>query len=118
MFSIFTPLVAADGYSCDGVWHHLAVRISGWNETEQAGHREECFVPKPRFAPAPKFPVAIVLLNDGHLRNWHDEPTTPATDVGVLRRDLVFEVPRQDHHVIGLSFGELLRRENRNVGTR
>src|SRR6516164_4476377 len=55
-------------------------------------------------------------LNDRNFWDWYYEPGTPAADIGELAHDLVFEVPRQDQHVIGLGFKNLLWRKNRNVG--
>jgi hypothetical protein len=57
-------------------------------------------------------------LNDRDFRDRHDELGAPAADIGELGHDLVFEVPRQDQHVVGLGLGNLFERENRNVGTR
>src|SRR5208282_3038468 len=61
---------------------------------------------------------AALFLNDRDFGDWHDEPGAPAADIGELARDLVFKVPRQDQHVIGLGFGNLFRRKNRNVSSR
>src|SRR6516162_1632503 len=55
-------------------------------------------------------------LNDRNFWDWYYEPGTPATDIGELAHDLVFEVPRQDQHVIGLGFINPLWRKNRNMG--
>ena len=55
-------------------------------------------------------------LNDRNFWDWYYEPGTPAADAGELTHDLVFEVPRQDQHVIGLGFKNPLWRKNRNMG--
>jgi hypothetical protein len=63
MISTFTSLAATGDYSGEGAEFGSPGRsMSGWTETEQADHPEECFVRKMSFVLplAPKFPAAIV----------------------------------------------------------
>ena len=57
-------------------------------------------------------------LNDRDLRNWYRELNAPAAEIGELINNLVFEVPRQDQHVIRRGFENPLQWEKRNMVAR
>src|SRR5580658_6580993 len=55
---------------------------------------------------------------DRRFRYRYDELATPLADELQLPHDLVFQIPRQDHDVVGLGLSDPIRVENRDVSAR
>src|SRR5882762_10331507 len=62
--------------------------------------------------------VCYRLLHDGGPRYRYDKFSAPRPDIAHLFHDFVLDVPRQDHHVIGLGLGDSVRTEYREASPR
>src|SRR5690242_7155495 len=54
-------------------------------------------------------------LNYRHFWDWYHKLTAPFTDVGILLDHLTLQIPRQNEHVIGFGFANLVRLMDRDV---
>src|SRR4051812_30951945 len=61
-------------------------------------------------APSRRCAAAPAALHDSDLRDGNDEVTAARDELVLLRENLVGEVPRQQQHVVGHRFEQLLRR--------
>src|SRR5262245_36190236 len=61
--------------------------------------------------------AATTELTNGQLRDRDDKSPTPTPDVRQLLNDLLLQIPRQNQHIVGTSFADLLRWENWDMGT-
>src|SRR5580658_9340030 len=64
------------------------------------------------------FMAYLRLLIDRYLWNRHDKAAAPLSNEPQLLHDLVFQVPGQDHDILGLGLTDPVRMMNRNTATR
>src|SRR5438309_2155356 len=63
------------------------------------------------------YPLLIDLVN-GHFGNRHHETSAPLANVLQLLHDFVFQIPRENHHVVGSGFADAVGMMDRNVRPR
>src|SRR5215831_3843239 len=56
-------------------------------------------------------------LENADLGDWHDETAAPLTNELQLLHDFIFQVPRQDNHVVGPRFTNVIRMKDRYVSS-
>src|ERR1700679_1639638 len=55
---------------------------------------------------------------DSHSRNRNDKTPAPLANVPQLLHDFVFQIPREDHDIVGLGFANTIGVVDRYVGAR